>query len=108
GPPASCTASHPYWPPWFSCTLWLLRRLEEADHLMLEQAMATLQVHHVAHVGNDHVPLIRVRQLLEEGEEPIQIGHIVILAVDQHRRDRHKPGIEHRHHGYHVQLRAGR
>jgi hypothetical protein len=43
----------------------LLRRLEEADHLMLEQAMAALQVHHVARIGDDHVPLIRVRQLLD-------------------------------------------
>ena len=40
------------------------RRLEETDHLMLEQAMAALLVHHVARIRDDHVPLIRVRLLL--------------------------------------------
>ena len=55
------TAFRPRWTRYLSCPLWLLRRLEEADHLMLEYAMAALQVHHVPRIGDDHVPLIRVR-----------------------------------------------
>ena len=36
-----------------SCLLWLLQLLEEARYLTLEQAMAALQVHHVARIGPD-------------------------------------------------------
>src|SRR2546430_2316237 len=99
---ASGTAYGPRWPLSLSCPLWLLRRLEEARYLMLEQAMAALQVHHVARIGDDHVPLIRVRELLEEGEEPVKIGHIIILPVDEHCGHRHELGIEHGHEGHHV------
>jgi hypothetical protein len=85
-----------------SCPLWLLRLLEEAHYLMLEQAMAALQVHHVARVGDDHISLIWVWERLEEGKETCKIGDIVVFAVDEHRGHRHEPGMEHGHNGPHV------
>ena len=44
-----------------------LRSLKETRYLMLEHAMAALQMHHMARIGDDHVLLIWVWQLLEEG-----------------------------------------
>jgi hypothetical protein len=55
---------------------------------MLAQAMAALQVHHVARVGDDHISLIWVWVLLEEGKETCKIGDIVVFAVDEHRGHR--------------------
>jgi hypothetical protein len=37
---------------------------------MLEQAMVALEGHHVARITDDHGSLMRVRDLLEEGEHP--------------------------------------
>src|SRR5258708_3785875 len=82
--------------------------LKEARYLMLEHAMAALEMHHVAGVGYDHIPLIRVRKLLEKGEETVKIGHIVVFAVDEHRGHRHESRIEHGHDRHHVQLGARR
>ena len=69
--------------------------------------MTLLQVHHMAGVRDDDVPLISVWELLEEGEEAVKVSDIVIFAVNNHRGNRHEPGIKHRHYGNHVKLGAG-
>src|SRR3712207_7123380 len=43
---------------------------------VLEQTVALLQMHHVPGTRDDHVLLVAVRQLLEEGQKPFEIGHI--------------------------------
>ena len=78
-----------------------LRSFEETSHLVLENVMPLLEVHHVAAVRDDDVPLVRVGKLLEEGEATAEVGHVVVFAVDDHYGDGHEPGVEHGHEGDH-------